>query len=281
MGGNIFENTSPIKLENIKPTIQMYTHRLGQIFPSKAHALTHFEPVGSVGKKPVSGDLDLAIDLTHLIRNFSATEIKKWGFIYEDWEARVDKIQKRARTATTHMCMTRALLQMIAAKLEENGIPVDMKKVNAGNIFTSFPQYDEKGSETGEYVQVDWMVGDIEWLKFAYYSHGEKGLKGLHRTQFLLSCFRELEMTFSHLHGIKRIGEKNWRIDSPKIVLEALSNHFGPITMEETQTFSGLHSWLSRVASEEQYQSIVQRYIKILQVARADIPKVLLEMVED
>lgn len=279
MGGNIFENTTSIKLENIKPTIQTYIDRLGTIFPTKAHSLTYFEVVGSTGKKAVSGDIDLAIDLSHLVRNFSETELAKWGFTIEEHQEAFLKIKKRARTATSHMCRTRALLQLIAKKLIDNGIPVDFKKVNAGNIFTSFPQYDEMGNPTGEHVQIDWMVGDIEWLRFAYYSHGEEGLKGLHRTQLMLACFRELSMTFSHLHGVRLVAEKEWRIGSPELALEALSYGFGPITLEHTQTFSALHSWLQENASREQYDNIIERYVKILQITKAEVPKVLLETI--
>ena len=58
MGGNIFKNiATSIPKDRIEPTIKAYTKALGEIFPMKAHSLTFFEPVGSAGKKPISGDL--------------------------------------------------------------------------------------------------------------------------------------------------------------------------------------------------------------------------------
>jgi hypothetical protein len=181
MGGNIFKNkATSIPKDRVVPTIEAYKNALGDMFPMKAHSLSFFEPVGSAGKKDISGDLDLAIDSTHIVRSFTGTELEKWGIDWEEWNALYTKIHKRARTATYEMSKMRALLTLISAKLAENNIDVG-DRVTAGNIFTCFPQYDENGP-TGDYVQIDWMVGDIEWLSWSYYSHGEEGLKGLHRT---------------------------------------------------------------------------------------------------
>jgi hypothetical protein len=279
MGGNIFEQTTSIKLENIQPTINAYIKSLSKIFPNKAHSLTFFEPVGSTGKKAVSGDLDLAIDFTHIIRAFTESNIALWGVDYDTWYERYKSIHKRSRTATYDMCKMRALLQLIGEQMTEEGIPVELKKVNAGNLFSCFPQFGPDNKPTGEYVQIDWMVGDIDWLRWAYYSHGEQGLKGLHRTQLILSCFTEMGMSFSHLHGIKNKGEVEWLIEGPQIALEALAESFGPITMEQTNTFADFHSWIKQSANQEQYDSIIKRYLRILQIARADIPEQLKELV--
>ena len=72
MGGNIFKDKATrISKDRVKPTIEAYKKALGQIFPMKAHSLTFFEPVGSAGKKETSGDLDLAIDSTHIVKSFT------------------------------------------------------------------------------------------------------------------------------------------------------------------------------------------------------------------
>ena len=66
MGGNIFKDyVSPISRQNIRPTLKKYIEHLEYVFPKKAHIFKNFSPVGSVGKKAVSGDMDLAIDFKH------------------------------------------------------------------------------------------------------------------------------------------------------------------------------------------------------------------------
>lgn len=278
MGGNIFKDkATSISIENIQPTIDAYKQKLGEIFPMKAHSLTFFEPVGSAGKKTTSGDLDLAIDTTHIIRHFTEAEIQKWGLDYEKWERTYLKIKKRARSATSHMCRMRSLLTLISEKLAENGIDVEIKKTTAGNIFTCFPQYNPEGQITGDYIQIDWMVGDIDWLRWSYYSHGEEGLKGLHRTQFIVACFSKLGMTFNHFKGIKLKKETEWHITDPETAIEALSCGFGPITLEQTKTFKELHSWLLENASKDDYLEVVRRYIGIINLAKAELPQQIKE----
>jgi len=273
MGGNIFKNiATAIPRDRIEPTIKAYTKALGEIFPMKAHSLTFFKPVGSAGKKPVSGDLDLAIDWTHIVRSFTSSELEKWGIEWDDWNDLYTKIHKRARTATYQMSKMRALLTLISAKITENNIDVN-DRVTAGNIFTCFEQYDESGS-TGDYVQIDWMVGDIDWLRWSYYSHGEQGLKGLHRTQFLVALFSEIGYTFSHFSGIKKKKTSEWTITSPEDALELLSEHYGMVTHSQTQTFTQLHSWLLK-ADSEAYLRVVSRYREILRIQKENIPNAL------
>jgi hypothetical protein len=273
MGGNIFKNiATSIPKERIEPTIKAYTEALGEIFPMKAHSLTFFEPVGSAGKKPISGDLDLAIDSTHITRSFTSNELQKWGIDWDDWNDLYSKIHKRARTATHQMSKMRALLTLISAKITENNIDVN-DRVTAGNIFTCFEQHDDNGP-TGEFVQIDWMVGDIDWLRWSYYSHGEQGLKGLHRTQFLVALFSEIGYTFSHFSGIKEKKTSEWTITSPEDALQLLSGHYGMVTHSQTQTFAQLHSWLLR-SKAILYSSVVARYKEILKMQKESIPNVL------
>jgi len=273
MGGNIFKNkATSIPKNRIEPTIKAYKDALKNIFPMKGHSVTFFEPVGSAGKKDLSGDLDLAIDHTHIVRNFTGSEIGKWGFSFEEWNDLYLKIKKRARTATDEMCKMRALLTLISAKLTENNIDVG-GQVTAGNIFTCFPQYDENGP-TGDYVQIDWMVGDVEWLRWSYYSHGEISLKGLHRTQFLVALFSEIGYTFNHFSGIKKKNTSDWTITSPEDALKLLSEHYGDIDHSQTETFARLHSWLLRSDSGA-YFRVVSRYREILKTQKENIPNVL------
>jgi hypothetical protein len=272
MGGNIFKNiATSIPRERIEPTIEAYTKALGEIFPMKAHSLSFFKPVGSAGKKPISGDLDLAIDWTHIVRSFTSSEIGKWGIEWDEWNDLYTKIHKRSRTATYQMSKMRALLTLISAKLTEKMDVND--RVTAGNIFTCFEQHDESGP-TGDHVQIDWMVGDIDWLQWSYYSHGEKDLKGLHRTQFLVALFSEIGYTFSHFSGIKEKKTSEWTITSPEDALQLLSKHYGDIEHSQTQTFAQLHSWLLNCDASS-YFAAVSRYREILKVQKENIPNVL------
>ena len=273
MGGNIFKNkATSIPKDRVTTTIQAYKNALGEIFPMKAHSLSFFKPVGSAGKKDISGDLDLAIDTTHIVRSFTGSELEKWGVEWDEWNDLYTKIHKRARTATYEMSKMRALLTLISAKLAENNIDVG-ERVTAGNIFTCFEQHDENGP-TGDYVQIDWMVGDIEWLSWSYYSHGEEGLKGLHRTQFLVALFSEIGYTFSHFSGIKAKDTSEWTITSPEDALQLLSEHYGDIRHSQTQTFAQLHSWLLN-SNTDAYFRVINRYKEILITQKQNIPNIL------
>jgi len=273
MGGNIFKNkATSIPKNRIEPTIKAYKAALSKIFPLKAHSLQFFETVGSAGKKPISGDLDLAIDYTHILRVFAGHEIGKWGIEMDEWNDLFEKYRKRARTATDEMCKMRSLLTLISAKIAENNIDVG-DRVTAGNIFTCFEQHDEQGP-TGDFVQIDWMVGDIDWLRWSYYSHGEEGLKGLHRTQFLVALFSEIGYTFSHFSGLKKKKTKEWLINDPEDALRILSEHYGDIEYSQTQTFAELHSWLLNCDSSL-YSGVIAKYKDILRLAKAVIPKQL------
>ena len=273
MGGNIFKHkATSIPKERIEPTIKAYIDALKKAFPMKAHSFNYFEPVGSAGKKPESGDLDLAIDSTHIVRSFTGSEIGKWGIDWDDWNNLYTKIHKRSRTATHYMCKMRALLTLISAKLAENGFELG-GDVTAGNIFSCFPQHDESGP-TEDFVQIDWMVGDIDWLRWAYYSHGEPNLKGLHRTQFIVALFSEIGYTFNHFSGIKKQKTSEWIITSPEDALQLLSEHYGDITLEDTLTFARLHSWLLK-SQRDSYVPVIMRYRKILTQQKAKTPNVL------
>jgi hypothetical protein len=273
MGGNIFKNiATAIPRDRVEPTIKAYIKTLAEIFPMKAHSLSFFEPVGSAGKKEISGDLDMAIDATHISRSFTSTELQKWGIEWDDWNNLYTKIHKRARTATYQMSKMRALLTIISGKLAENNMQVN-DRVTAGNIFTCFEQYDDNGP-TGDYVQIDWMVGDIDWLRWSYYSHGEKDLKGLHRTQFLVALFSEIGYTFSHFSGIKEKKTSEWTITTSEDALQLLSEHYGMVTHSQTQTFAQLHSWLLNCDASS-YFAVISRYREILRIQKENIPNAL------
>lgn len=273
MGGNIFKDEATrIPKNRVVPTFEAYKELLKQTFPMKEGSFDFFEMVGSAGVTDDSGDIDIAIDCSHIIRHFTKDQIEKWGVNYDQWEARYKKISKRSRTATKRMCKMRALLQEISEILTGTLVKVG-GQVTAGNIFTCFPQYNETGP-TGDSVQIDWMVGDIEWLRWSYYSHGEASLKGLHRTQLLVAAFSEIGYTFNHFCGIKKKKTSEWEITCPEDALRLLSEHYGIVRHSQTQTFSQLHSWLLTCDSSL-YFKVVNRYKQILISQKQNIPNIL------
>ncbi len=274
MGGNIFKDIAkPIAKEDINPTVEAYKDFLKAVFPMKAGSFDFFEAVGSAGKKAMSGDLDLAIDWTHIVRHFTKDEIQKWGVNYDKWETRYKKISKRARSATPYMCKMKALLQEISEVLTSSGMKVG-GVMTAGNIFTCFPQHDSSGI-TDSHVQIDWMVGDIDWLRWAYHSCSDSNLKGLHRTQFIVACLAAKDYTFNHFSGIKEKGTSDWTISAPKDAVRLLSDLYGELDISQTYRFKDLHLWLHNSTSPAEYREVIMRYRGILELARAEIPEIL------
>ena len=275
MGGNIFKDrATSIKAQDIEPTIQAYREFLSSVFPQKSESFKFFEPVGSAGKKPVSGDLDLAIDKGHIVESFTASEIEKWGIEWDNWNTLYAKIHKRARTATQEMSKMKALLTLIAEKLKAKGIPVG-DRVTAGNIFSCFSQYGPDACTTGDMVQIDWMVGDIDWLRWSYYSPKHPTLKGLHRTQFIVACLSAKNHTFNHFSGIKEKGTSDWTINDPKDAVRLLSKLYGELDISQTYKFEDLHSWLFEATSPDEYREVIVRYRGILKLAKANLPQIL------
>ena len=161
MGGNIFkDHASPISRHNIRSTLKKYIEHLGYIFPKKAHVFENFHPVGSVGKKLVSGDMDLALDFKHFFDDepYNEGELRNYRIKHDEWEALYKKIKSRARTSTDEMCKLKAFLKLLAYPICSEGmIHVANEKTTHGNLFSMFPQYDYFG-QTKKYVQIDWMV---------------------------------------------------------------------------------------------------------------------------
>ena len=280
MGGNIFKDyASPIVRENIRPTLKKYIDHLGFIFPEKAHIFKHFYPVGSVGKKPISGDMDLALDFKHLFEGkpYNATELRQYKITPSEWDAMYRRIKKRARTSTDEMCKLKAFLKLLAYPIISEGmIHVANDKTTHGNIFTLFPQYDRFG-QVNEYVQVDWMIGHLPWLKFAYHS-GESGvLKGMHRTQLMVAMLSNKGYTFSHLHGIKNKETQEFVATTPTEAIELFNDLFGNFCRDDFHNFLSLHYFLKEYSSKEEYKEIIKSYLRILEVSKAQTPLVLQE----
>jgi len=278
MGGNIFKDfASPIARENIRPTLKKYMDHLGFVFPEKAHVFKNFYPVGSVGKKAVSGDMDLALDFKHLFERepYNAGELSEYRICHNEWQALYEKIKSRARSSTDEMCKLKAFLKLLAYPISSEGmVHVANEKTTHGNIFTMFPQYDRFG-QTKEYVQVDWMIGHLPWLQFAYHS-GESGiLKGMHRTQLMVAMLSNKGYTFLHLKGIKNKSTQKFVATTPEEAVSLFSDLFGDLATEDFYSFIRLHHFLKLYSSKEEYEKIIESYLKILKISNAIIPACL------
>jgi hypothetical protein len=211
-GGNVFAGkTTSIKREHIQPTLAAYFSELKSVFPKKAAIFNekNFVPLGSVGKKAVSGDIDLGVSATDLLdKEMSDQSIAAWGLdpaaVAQEFEA----LKARARTSSPEQLRMKAFLKLLTRYINAHAPTLfcDEKKVTDGNIFGLFSQIDDQGNHVGSGVQIDWMVGDLNWLKFSYHSAAYpegSNVKGLHRTQLMLSAFQVAGLSFSHIGGVK------------------------------------------------------------------------------
>jgi len=275
-GGNVFGDTSPIKKEYIDPTLNMFAGELSRIFPKKRGTFGTFEKLGSAGKKPISGDIDLAYSIENLMPN-GQPDLTGWGIDAYEFSAAVDKIQKRARTATLQQSQLRAMIEFIGNKInqETNNIQTDLKQSTAGSLFCKAVQYDELGDETNKTVQIDINVGDPKWLKFSYYSNTYKGnVKGLHRTQLLVALFDYKGKMFKHAQGVLDRETREVEAKTPEEVLELINKLYNiNLTQDTLDDYFKLMDHLKKNLSQDDLHGIYDKYLKILDSTRADIPE--------
>lgn len=281
-GGNVFKGkTAPIKKEHIAPTLEKYFEELKRLFPQKAAIFNDkkFSALGSVGKKDMSGDIDLGIDAKHLLdKNISDKAIQAWNLDPAVVKTEFEALKKRAKTASDSQLMMKAFLKVLCKYINENApnLHTDEKKVTPGNIFGFYPQFDEKGRKLPIGVQLDWMVGDLRWLKFSYYSAAyPKGsnVKGLHRTQLLLSAFQQANLSFNHVSGVKDKATGETIATDPKTALAVLSDRINvKLTPSVVNDYYKLHNLLKSKMSKIDYDGMIDIYFKILDSTRADIP---------
>lgn len=275
MGGHVFTGSGPIKKENIKPTLSRFIQDFLRVFPK---AKGHFEGIktlGSVGKKEESGDIDLALD------EKAFSNIKDWGLNQKDVDSYFATFQKRARSASKQQLVKRAVICCIADKLEAetSRIKTDVKSAGNGTLFCQYPQFDKDGNFLDKEVQIDINIGNIDWLSFAYYSDSYKGnVKGLHRTQLMLSLFAHKGYTFSHNYGVKNKETGELAANSPQKAIDLLNSLYGfELDQETLQNYFKLQDYLKKELSEEELHQIWDRYLKILDSTRCDIPDDLQE----
>ena len=271
MGGNVFGTTAPIRREDIKPTLLEFFREFKKIFP-KAH--THFtgiKTIGSVGKKEISGDIDL------VLAGSSFDDINDWGLDEKHVQDLFALFKKRARTASDEQLMRRAVV-VAAAEIIQNSdtdIVPDMKGAGSGQLFLMAPQYNEAGERIGNSVQIDINIGDVDWLEFSHYSAVYRGnVKGLHRTQVLVAMFSHGGYTCSHAVGVKTKDTGEVVATTPQQAIEVLNKRYGlHLTKDSVANYFDVMEALKSNLSEEDLNGIFDTYLRILDKTRADIPE--------
>ena len=274
-GGNVFGTTDRIKKDDIPPTLQKFVQELGKIFPKKKNTFK-FQTLGSVGQKDESGDIDLAYDGNNLVTKDGKPDLEGWNIDPQDFQQTFDRIRKRARSASEEQSTKRAMLELIAKQVIDTPGPIqaDTKAAGNGSLFFEFPQYDPSGTQLDKHVQIDINVGDLDWLKFSYFSKGYSGnIKGLHRTQLLVALFTNKGLSFNHNQGVKD-KQGNILAKNPQQVLDLLNKIYNiDISQDIIYDYSELMDYLQSHLSETQLHSIYDIYLKILDSTRADIPQ--------
>jgi hypothetical protein len=282
MGGNVFAGkTADIAIERITPTLTAYFNELKDVFPNKANIFNEqqFIPLGSVRKKDLSGDIDLGVSSTDILDfDMSDSSILEWGVKPADVQSEFDILTKRARTATPRQLKMKAFLKCLTIHINQHSPNVycQEKKISDGNIFSLYPQVMPDGAMSTISVQIDWMIGDIEWLKFSYYSSAypeDSNVKGLHRTQLMLAAFQIANLSFGHIAGVKDKSSGLVVATSPAQALSILSNRLGfKITASDAENYYTLHMLLNRNMRASDYTELINIYFKILDSTRTDIP---------
>jgi len=282
MGGNVFAGkTAPILRENIKPTLSAYFSELCELFPNKADIFNNiqFESLGSTGKKPQSGDIDLGVaPSTILDKDLSDNAVAQWNIDPSEVSITFNKLKRRAITSTDDQLRIKAFLIHLTKYINKNATSIhcNEKKVDVGGMFTLFPQKDAQLNDIDAGVQIDWMVGDLDWLRFSYYSAEyctDSNVKGLHRTQLMLSAFRVAGLSFSHGVGVKDRISKMMLATEPDQALTILNQRLGvDITRSIAEDYYKLNTLLQYQLSTADYDRMIDIYFEILDHTRADIP---------
>lgn len=270
-GGNVFDLAGPIDRDNIKPTVKEFMKELIRIFPKAKRHFGNMKTLGSVGKKPVSGDIDLALSSS------AFDNLEEWGIEREKVNELFEKFKKRSRNASDEMLMRRAFITAAGQEIENKSdiLDISFKSTGGGSLFFAFPQFTPDGEQTDKYVQIDVNVGDVDWLSFSYYSDTYDGnVKGLHRTQLILSLFGKKGYLFNHNYGVKDKETGEIVARTSKEAIDLLNKIYDmDIDATTLQNYHTLHDYIKKNLTDEDLNNVYDSYIKILDKTRADIPE--------
>ena len=273
-GGNVFGTTSSIKKEYIQPTLTKFTNELKRIYPKVTFK---FDSLGSVGKKDVSGDIDLGMDVSQFMTKDGEPLLANWNIDKAQFDALYEKIRKRSKTASETQSKLKTMLELIGANIEEKSqfINTDLKAAGGGSIFCTFPQYNEKGTTIEDKsVQIDINVGNLDWLNFSYCSNTYKdNVKGLHRTQLMLAMFQVLNMSFNHGVGVKDKATGKIVATIPAEALNILNKGYNiELSQNILNDYFQLLEYLKNNLPKDKLDKILDVFLKVLDSTRADIP---------
>jgi len=187
-------------------------------------------------------------------------------------------LQKRARTSTPTQLRIKAFLKILTSHINVHAphLHCNEKKVTDGNIFSFYPQYDADANNLGIGVQVDWMIGNIKWLRFSYYSSSlpvGSNVKGLHRTQLILAAFQIANLSFNHVNGVKDKATGKVVATDPDCALLLLGSILGfDVTQSDAENYYNLHALFKLKMRNNDYSKLLDVYLKILDSTRTDIP---------
>ena len=266
-GGNVFGTTAPIAKDKIEPTLEKFVEELSAVFPEKASTFNSFEKLGSAGKKDMSGDIDVAYPVAHLTKD-GKPDLAGWTLDEAKFNDYFERIRKRARTASETQSKLKAMLTLIAEKINEKSstLKADPKSAGSSSLFLEFPQYGIDGERQPELIQVDINVGDPEWLKFSYYSNIYKGVvKGLHRTQLMLALFTAKGKMFKHEQGVLDKETREVEASTPKEALALLNTLYNlELSQDQLNDYFELSDALEKGLSKEDYGKVMDIYLGIL-----------------
>ena len=269
MGGNVFDCTSPIKKIYIRPTVQKFKEELSKLFPFAAKSIFSVVLIGSAGKKDISGDIDLAMS------NYAVTD--DWGLNMCDIKERFDKFKKRSRSSSDSQLYKRTIISLISEAINDKSdlIISSDKQSSNGVLFCNFPQFDQCYNKTDLRVQIDINIGNLDWLKFAYYSDEYKhNIKGLHRTQLMLALFGYKGYIFSHNYGVKKKENNEIVAITPYEAKTLLNDEYRFIITDKIlSNYFELQNFLKVNLCQADLYGVYDRYLKALDSTKCDIPE--------
>ena len=286
-GGNVFKNTEydtqNIPLDNIQPTVNKFAEDLSKLFPAKSLAFKNITNknswLGSTGKKPESGDVDLAFPIEHFFLN-GEPDIKGWRISEDEFNALYGKNRKRARTATDEQIQVKSMVELIVQKINSSGTDLfsSDKASGAGSIHFSFPQYTPSGEKLNSFSQFDLDIGDIDWLKFRFNSVLPKDnpqIKGLHRGQLMLAMFSTTGYTFKSGKGFIRKDNREIVAKKPQGAMEVFNSEYNPpnpLTLEILGDYGKLVNYIKDNFKPEDKNSTLDMFKRALERADAYVP---------
>jgi hypothetical protein len=286
-GGNVFKNTEydaqDIILANIEPTVKKFVEDLGKLFPNKKSTFSELNNksnwLGSTGRKPQSGDVDLAYSSEHFFKGDKA-DVTGWGIDESEYNALYEKNKKASRTASDDQIQLKSLIQLIVKKINSNGgdLYASDKASGAGSIHYSYPQYTPTGEKLDIRSQLDLDVGDMDWLKFRYNSElpeDNPEIKGLHRGQLMLAMFAALGYTFKSGRGFIRKETGETIADKPQGALEIFNKEYQPkqpLTLEIINNYNKLVEYIKINLKPEDAEKTLTMFKEAVRRAGAYVP---------